>query len=174
MPPLIALGARVRLRRGPTRRELPLEALYLGYQRTALQPGELVEHVLVPLPAPGLRLAAYKVSKRFDQDIATACAAFALVLDGGLIRSARVAFGGLAAVPKRAPACEAALVGQAWSEAICQRAAAALADDYAPISDMRGSAGYRASVARNLLRRFYLESSGAGPIRVHDLPGVPA
>jgi xanthine dehydrogenase small subunit len=173
LPPLIALGARVRLRRGPTARELPLEELYLAYQRTALQPGEFVERVVVPLPAPGLRVAAYKVSRRFDQDISAVCAAFALGIEGGVIRSARVAFGGMAATPKRAPACEAALAGQTWSEATCRRAAARLAEDYAPVSDLRASAGYRMTVAQNLLRRFYLETAGTRA-RVLDLPGVPA
>jgi len=176
LPPLIALGARVSLRRGATARELALEDFYLAYQQTALQPGELVERVRVPLPPPGLRLAAYKVSRRFDQDISAVCAAFALVLASGVIRSARVAVGGMAATPKRAPACEAALAGQAWTEATCRRAAAALATDYAPISDLRASAGYRLTVAQNLLSRFYLETSDAPvrPTRVWDLPGVPA
>jgi xanthine dehydrogenase small subunit len=173
LPPLIAVGARVRLRRGGTARELPLEDFYVAYQQTALGRGELVERVLVPLPPPGLRLAAYKVSRRFDQDISAVCAAFAFGLEGGVIRSARVAFGGMAATPRRAPACEAALVGQPWSEATCRRAAARLAEDYAPISDLRASAGYRTTVAQNLLRRFHLESSGTRA-RVFDLPGVPA
>jgi xanthine dehydrogenase small subunit len=179
LPPLIALGARVRLRRGGTQRQLPLEELYVAYQQTALRPGEFVEGVRVPLPPPGLRLAAYKVSKRFDQDISAVCAAFALVLEGGVIRSARVAFGGMAATPRRAPACEAALAGQPWDEATCRRAAARLATDYAPISDLRASAGYRMAVAQNLLRRFYLESSGAAPAgapptRVLEPTGAPA
>ena len=178
MPPLIALGARVRLRRGAERRELPLEGLYLDYQQTALRSGEFVEGMAVPLRAPGLRLAAYKVSKRFDQDISAVCGAFALVVDGARIRSARVAFGGLAATPRRARACEAALAGQRWSEASCRLAAAALETDFAPISDLRASAGYRLTVARNLLTRFFLERADearapAAPTRVTDLAGIP-
>jgi xanthine dehydrogenase small subunit len=178
MPPLIALGARVRLRRGPARRELALEDLYLAYQQTAMAPGEFLESVWVPPPAPGLRLAAYKVSKRFDQDISAVCAAFALVIGDGTIRAARVAFGGMAAVPKRAASCEAALVGQRWDETTCDRAAAALNTDYAPITDLRASAGYRRRVAANLLRRFWLETSGArpgaGPSRLDARSGIPA
>ncbi len=177
MPPLIALGARVVLRHGDNRRELPLEALYLAYQRTAMQPGEFVERVLVPLPRPGLEFATYKVSKRFDQDISAVCAAFALVIEGGTVGSARVAFGGLAATPKRASACETALAGRPWSEATCEQAAAALATDFAPITDMRASAAYRLAVAQNLLRKFHLETSGAlarAPSRLYDLHEVPA
>jgi len=177
MPPLIALGASVVLRKGTARRELPLEALYLAYQKTALRPGEFVERVLVPRRGPGLRLATYKISKRFDQDISAVCAAFALTLDGAKVGAARVAFGGMAPVPKRAAACEAALAGRPWNEATCERAAAALADDYRPISDMRASAAYRLGVAQNLLRKFHLETSGAlgaAPSRLYDLAGVPA
>jgi xanthine dehydrogenase small subunit len=177
MPPLIVLGAKVVLRKGASRRELPLEDLYLAYQKTAMQPGEFVERVRVPLPRPGVRCAAYKITKRFDQDISAVCAAFALELDGSTIRAARVAFGGMAATPKRAPACEAALAGQPWSAATCERAAAALAEDYTPIADMRASAAYRLSVAQNLLRKFHLETSGAlagAPSRLYEMEGVPS
>ena len=177
MPPLIALGAQVVLRKGGARRELPLEALYLAYQKTAMAPGEFVERVRVPVRQPSLKFATYKISKRFDQDISAVCAAFAITVEGGTIRSARVAFGGMAATPKRAPLCEAALVGQAWNEATCERAAAALARDFTPLSDMRASAAYRSTVAQNLLRKFHLETSGAlagSPSRLYDLGGVPA
>jgi xanthine dehydrogenase small subunit len=177
MPPLIALGAHVVLRKGDERRELPLEGLYLAYQKTAMEPGEFVERVRVPVRSPGLRFATYKISKRFDQDISAVCAAFAIVLEGGTIRSARVAFGGMAATPKRAPECEAVLAGQAWNETTCERAAAALARDFTPLTDMRASAAYRATVAQNLLRKFQLETSGAlagSPSRLYDLVKVPA
>ncbi len=177
MPPLIALGARVVLRRGAVRRELPLEELYLAYQKTAMRPGEFVERVRVPQRRAGLRVACYKISKRFDQDISAVCGAFALVTEGDRIKSARVAFGGLAATPKRASAAERALAGQPWNEATCERASAALADDFAPISDMRASAAYRLAAAQNLLRKFHLETSGAlagAPSRLYDLVQVPA
>jgi len=176
MPPLIALGARVVLRKGAARRELALEALYLAYQKTAMEPGEFVERVRVPVRQPSLKFAAYKISKRFDQDISAVCAAFAITVEGGTIRSARVAFGGMAAAPKRAAGCEAALVGQVWNEATCERAAAALGKDFTPLSDMRASAAYRSTVAQNLLRKFHLENSGAlaaSPSRLYDLGGVP-
>jgi xanthine dehydrogenase small subunit len=164
------------LRKGATRRELALEDLYLAYQKTALQPGEYVERVRVPLPRPGVRCAAYKITKRFDQDISAVCAAFAVELDAGTVRAARVACGGMAATPKRATACEAALTGQPWSAATCERAAAALAQDYTPIADMRASAAYRLTVAQNLLRKFHLETSGAlagAPSRLYDMEMVP-
>jgi xanthine dehydrogenase small subunit len=177
MPPLIALGARVVLRKGAARRELPLEALYLAYQKTALAPGEFIERVRVPVRRASLKFATYKISKRFDQDISAVCAAFAVTVEGSTIRSARVAFGGMAATPRRAAGCEAALAGQPWNESTCERAAAALARDFTPLSDMRASAGYRSTVAQNLLRKFHLETSGAlaaSPSRLYDLTEVPA
>jgi xanthine dehydrogenase small subunit len=163
MPGFIALGATLVLRRGAATREMPLEDFYVGYQRTALAPGELVERVRVPVGDPARRFANYKVSKRFDQDISAVCGAFALRFDGGVARDVRACFGGMAATPRRARRCEAALEGRAWDGEALAAGMAALDDDYQPISDQRASAGYRATVARNLLRRFYLESGAAAP-----------
>jgi xanthine dehydrogenase small subunit len=160
MPNLIALGTTVVLRKGAATREIALEDLYLAYQKTAMQPGEFVERIRVPVPEPGLAFRGYKISKRFDQDISAVCGAFALWLDGDRIARARVAFGGMAATPRRASQCEAALTGQPWSETTLAAASAALARDYAPISDMRSSAAYRMQVARNLLKKCYLETAG--------------
>jgi len=166
MPFLIALGASVTLRHGADARELPLEALYLGYQKKALVPGELVVAVRVPLPHPDVLMATYKVAKRHDQDISAICAAYAIALDGGIIASARIAYGGMAATPQRAKHAEAALIGKPWSEAGIAAAVVALAQDYQPIGDMRASSVYRSTVAGNLLRRFYLEHApGAMPTR---------
>jgi xanthine dehydrogenase small subunit len=156
MPFLMVLGATLRLRRGERRRELPLESFYLGYQKKALEPGEFLEAVCVPLPRPGRLFASYKVSKRFDQDISAVCGAFAVDLEGGRVASVRIAFGGMAAIPQRAPLTEAALVGKPWSQQTVLAALPALERDYTPLSDMRASAGYRLLAARNLLRRFFL------------------
>jgi len=166
MPALIALGAKVELRRGARRRTLALEDLYLGYQKKAFEPGEFLEAVAIPLPRPGLKLASYKVSKRFDQDISAVCSAYTVELAGGNVVSARIAHGGMAAIPQRAPRAEAALTGKPWTMATIEAAAAALAEDYRPIGDMRATAGYRTLVAQNLLRRFFHEQAGA-VTRVH-------
>ena len=106
----------------------------------------------------------YKLSKRFDQDISAVCAAFAITLDGETVRSARVAFGGMAATPKRASACEAALIGQIWDETTLQAAREALAQDYQPLSDMRASSAYRLQSAQQLLTRFWLETRPHAPL----------
>ncbi|CAN5350084.1 xanthine dehydrogenase small subunit [soil metagenome] len=159
MPILLALGASVRLRRDGRSRELPLDEFYLGYWRNALTPREWLEAFCVPIGNdPRQRLASYKVSKRIEQDISAVCLGIALsVDDAGIVRQARIAYGGMAATPARARACEQAWLGKRFDEAGAIRAASALADDFAPIDDFRASAAYRMNVAGNLLRRFALE-----------------
>jgi xanthine dehydrogenase small subunit len=164
MPWLIAVGARVVLRNATRVRSLPLEDLYVAYMKKALQPDEIVEAIEVPLPAATQRFRTYKVSKRYDSDISAVCAAFAIHLDGERITSARVAFGGVAATPKRAAQTEAALTGRVWNEATARLAAEALTVDYAPISDMRASDAYRLQTTKNLMQRFFLETRPVDPL----------
>ena len=158
MPPaLIVLGAELTLRRGAERRTIALEDFFLSYGKQDRAPGEFVESVRIPRLAPGMLVRVVKLSKRFDSDISGVCGAFALRIEDGIVTGARVAFGGMAGIPARAPRCEAALTGQAWTEANVEAAAQALAEDYEPIDDMRGSAAYRRKVASNLLRRMWAE-----------------
>jgi xanthine dehydrogenase small subunit len=169
MPVLIALGAELTLRRGARTRRLSLESFYRGYQRKDLECGEFIVSVRVPRPSPGQWVASYKVSKRFDQDISAVCAAFAVQVDEGRIRTARMAFGGMAAIPARARAAESALIGAEWTQDSIETAAAALSTDFQPLSDLRASDDYRLQCAGNLLRRFYFEHDGAvGPLRTAD------
>jgi xanthine dehydrogenase small subunit len=170
MPALIALGAEIELRRGSHTRRLPLERFYLGYQRKDLARGEFVVSVTVPAPRAGQRLASYKLSKRIDQDISAVCAAFAVEQQGARITGARIAFGGMAAIPTRAPATEAALIGRPWSAETIEIAAAALAEDFRPLTDLRASSPYRLQAAGNLLRRFYFEAQDSAlPVRTAEL-----
>jgi xanthine dehydrogenase small subunit len=162
MPGLIALGASLVLRLGDQTRELPLDEFYLAYRKTALAPGEFLERVRIPLEPSDRHFRTYKICKRFDQDISSVCGAFSLRLDGGRVRNIRICYGGMAATPKRADQCEAALSGTAWSETTVAEGMDALDRDYTPIDDMRASAQYRRLVARNLLKKFYLETSGFG------------
>jgi len=164
MPWLIALGADVVLRGAAGQRVLPLDAFYLDYQKKDLRADEFVEAVRVPLPRAGVQFRTYKLAKRFDQDISAVCAAFAFTLDGATIREARIAFGGMAATPKRAAKTEAALNGQQWSEANLSIAMDLLAQDYAPLSDMRASSEYRMKTAQNLLRRYWFETRADAPL----------
>ena len=164
MPWMIALGSEVILRGPGGERTLALEDLYLGYQQKDLRPDEFVRAVRVPLPQPGLAFRTYKLAKRFDQDISAVCAAFAFTLDGDIIQSARIAFGGMAATPKRAAHTEALLAGRVWNDATVTAAMAALANDYVPLSDMRASSGYRMQAAQNLMRRFWYETRLDAPL----------
>jgi xanthine dehydrogenase small subunit len=170
MPALIALGARIVLRRGDRVRELPLEDYYLGYQKNASEPGEFVQALRVPVRVPGRQFRTYKLSKRFDQDISAVCVAFAVVLDDqGRVRWLRTGFGGVAATPSRARAVEAALQGQPWDEAHVRVAMDAVAQDFSPLTDMRASSEYRLLAARNLLYRFYLETAPGAPLATHQV-----
>jgi xanthine dehydrogenase small subunit len=156
-PSLIALDARLRLRHGERRREIPLQDFFIAYRKQDRAPGEFVESVLVPRLSPGMCFTCYKLSKRFDQDISAVMGAFRLTLGDGRITEARLVFGGMAATPKRAARAEAALVGNVFDEVAVERAATGLAEDFSPLTDMRASAGYRVKAAQNLLRRFWLE-----------------
>ncbi len=169
MPALLALDAELVLRRGAHARTLPLAAFYVGYQKTALAPGEFVAALRVPRPAPDLRFRTYKVAKRYDQDISAVCGAFALRIANDRIVAARIAFGGMAATPLRAAHAEATLVGAAWDAAAAQRAMDALAADYRPLSDMRATSAYRMKIARNLLWRFQLETRDDAPLALSDV-----
>lgn len=159
LPPLIAAGATLILRHDETRRSLALENFFVGYGEQDLKPGEFVESVILPKPVPNSRLYCYKISKRFDQDISAVLGAFSLVIGDGKVEAARIAFGGMAATPKRASAVEAALLGKDWCRETVDQAAAAMEKDFTPLDDMRASAGYRMRVARNLLLKVWLESA---------------
>jgi xanthine dehydrogenase small subunit len=160
MPPaLIAAGATLVLRRGSTRREMPLEDFFIAYGKQDRAADEIVEAVIVPAPKPSILFKVYKLTKRFDQDISAVCAAFAFHIEDEIVRGARIAFGGMAATPKRAGRCEAVLSGRMWNRDAIEAAAAALAEDFTPLSDMRASAAYRLLAAQNLLRKAYIESA---------------
>jgi xanthine dehydrogenase small subunit len=158
MPPaLIAAGASLVLRQWNERRTIPLEDFFLAYGKQDRRPGEFVEAVLVPDPTPDTIFKVYKLSKRFDQDISAVCGAFAIEVRDEIVVSARIAFGGMAGTPKRATACEEALVGQLWNSTTVNAAVEALAGDFTPLSDARASAAYRALAAGNMLRKVYIE-----------------
>lgn len=163
-PPLIALGATLTLRRGSARRTIPLEDFFIDYGKQDRAPGEFVEAVHVPVPDAASRFAVWKISKRRDEDITAVLGAFDLRIADGRVEAARIAYGGMAATPKRAKSVEAALTGKAWTQETVEAALSAYDGDFQPISDMRASADYRMMAAKNLLRRYFLESTGAGAV----------
>jgi xanthine dehydrogenase small subunit len=136
--------------------------------KNRLEPGEFVEAVEIPKAPPPAgaqrHLRAFKLSKRFDCDISALCAGLSLTLAEGRVLDVRLAFGGMAAVVRRATGAETALRGQPWDEATLERAQQALDADFTPLSDLRASAGYRRQAARGLLRRLWLETRAQDPL----------
>ena len=159
-PPLIALGADVVLRSAEGRRTLPLEDFFVDYGRQDRRPGDFVEAIRVTLPPADAIHAVHKVTKRRDEDITAVLGAFLIRLDGDTVVEARIAYGGMAGTPKRAAHVEAALIGKAWTEATVEAALPEFDRDFQPLTDMRASAAYRMIVAKNLLRRVRIESTG--------------
>ena len=170
LPWLIALDATLVLRGPDGAREMPVESFFLGYRETDLGPGEIIASVRVPRLSARQVFRIYKVSKRYDQDISAVIGAYCLTLADGRVSDARIAYGGMAATPKRARAAERALIGEAWGEAAVEAAGRAIAEDFEPIDDFRASARYRLTVAANLLRRLHLQTAGeAAPTGVFAL-----
>jgi xanthine dehydrogenase small subunit len=152
-PALIALGARLHLRKGCERRSMFLEDFFLDYGKQDRQSGEFVEAISIPRQTDHLK--CYKLSKRFDQDISAVCGCFNISVEDNVVTSARIAFGGMAGIPKRAAHVEAVLVGAPWLEATVRQAMTAFDRDFTPLSDMRASAAYRLTTAQNMLDRAY-------------------
>jgi len=163
-PVLMALDAEIELRKGDRVRHMPLPGFYLDYMKNQLEPGEFVQGLAVPLAALRRQVRVYKISKRFDCDISALCAGFAIELDGDTVKQVRLAYGGMAAIVKRAAQAEAALAGKPWTQETVRAAQAALAEDFKPLTDMRASASYRLQVAQNLLQRLWLETRTVDPL----------
>ena len=160
-PLFIALGGAIELRKGNRIRSLPLEQFFIGYGKQDREPGEFVRSLVVPKLPASTFFKTYKISKRFDEDITSVLGAFRIGVEGGRVASARVAYGGMAATPKRALAVERALLGTAIGDsAVWRHAAERIGDDFTPLSDMRASAEYRLRVAKNLVIKALAEIAG--------------
>lgn len=172
MPLLIALGANVVLMSQRGHRELPLEDLYTGYRRHVIAPDEVLAWIKVPRPQAGEWLAAYKVSKRWDDDISAVCLAVRLQWQGEgdarRVVGASIGAGGVAATAARARQTEALLQDREWTEVTAQAAGDQLAAEFTPLSDLRASADWRRALLRALMQRAWLESRG-GPQRLESL-----
>ncbi len=169
LPCLMALGATVMLATLGGERVMPVDSFITGYRATALCPGEVIASIRIPLLEAGQDFAAYKLSKRFDQDIATVIATFRLERRDGQVKELRAAYGGMAARAMRAFNVEQALHGRSWSLETLADIEAVLARDFTPIADHRGGATYRLRAAANLIRRFQWETSSDVPLRVEAL-----
>jgi len=164
-PCLIALGATLVLRSAAGERDMKVEEFFTGYRQTALKAGEYLRAIKIPYLAETEIFHAYKLAKRFDQDISTVAGAFLLRIENGVITRARAGFGGMAATPLRALGIEDALTGQPCSEATFARAAAQIPALFQPISDFRGAADYRLQAAAGFIKRLGVQAGH---------PAVPA
>ncbi len=159
-PALIALGASLLLSSVSGEREVMLEDFCTGYRQTILQDDEVISQIKLPLPKPDRQFRVYKISRRHDQDISTVCAAFFVELNKDRVENARMAFGGMAATSQRCPEAENILQGNPMTLDMVEPVARAITAHFTPLSDWRGSAAYRASVAANLFERFVRDLAG--------------
>ncbi|WP_426032938.1 xanthine dehydrogenase small subunit [Cypionkella sp. TWP1-2-1b2] len=157
-PALIALGATLHLRKGHDLRSIALENFFIEYRKQDRHPGEFVAGITIPSTAPNLR--CYKLTKRFDQDISAVLGCFNLTTDNGQITQARIAFGGMAGIPKRTTHVEAAILNQPFTLQTLQAALPAFEQDFQPLTDMRASSTYRLTTAQNLLIRYFHDMNG--------------
>lgn len=166
MPPaLIALGATMTLHVNGSERTILVEDYFVDYKKTVLKTSEFIKSVQIPKPTAGQTLKLYKISKRIDDDISAVLAAFFIEREvkpdaadhNQKIITVRLAFGGMAAIPKRASAAEAILLGNCLTKELVAQAKIALAIDFQPLSDVRASDKYRMKVAQNLIEKCYLE-----------------
>src|SRR5438270_237726 len=165
-PVLLALEASVVLASVAGERVLPLDEFFIAYRKTALQPGEILKSVVLPRPQADIQTHRrfFKVSKRREMDISTVAACFAVALDqSGIITKARLAYGGVAALPVRAKKTEAALLGKQWSDSTREEVFPIIEKEFTPISDVRGSAVYRQKLIANLLRKFFADEGQTMP-----------
>ncbi len=175
MPPaLIALGATMTLHLNGSERTILVEDYFVDYKKTLLREAEFIKSIQIPKPVAGQTLKLYKISKRFDDDISAVLAAFFIEITHEQkagkriekINNVRLAFGGMAAIPKRGANAEAALLQQTFSQQSVAQAKAALSADFQPMTDVRASDKYRMTVAQNLIEKCYLELKHSNPTDV--------
>lgn len=159
LPLLFVYGARVVLRSSSSERILPIGTFITGYRKTELHPDELITEIRIPGPGPDDRIKSYKVSKRKDLDISTVSGAFRVLIRDGLVSEIFIAYGGMAATTKRAGKAEEFLWGKSWSRSVIEKAMPFIEEEFNPISDARSEAEYRRKVGKNLLLKFYVDTT---------------
>lgn len=159
-PVLIVLNAKLLLRKKDQQREVKVENFFEGYRKSILKQREIIEKIIIPKPNKNEILKVYKISKRLEDDISALCGAFNLELDlNNKIKNIKIAFSGLSAIPKIATKTQQKLQGLVWDETTVAESGKMLAEDYSPITDLRATKQYRIEVAKNLLKKFFLETT---------------
>ncbi|WP_371790629.1 FAD binding domain-containing protein [Streptomyces sp. NBC_01471] len=161
-PVLLALDASVVLADADGERVVPLADYFTGYRQSVRRPGELIRAVRIPLPLAPV-VAFHKIAKRRFDDISSVAVAFALDIEGGIVRTARIGLGGVAATPIRSLATEAALEGKPWTAETVEAAAPVLRAEGTPMNDHRASADYRSAMLGQSLLKLYAQTTEAVP-----------
>tara|TARA_Y100001960_G_scaffold317999_1_gene387095 strand:+ start:911 stop:2350 length:1440 start_codon:yes stop_codon:yes gene_type:complete len=167
LPLLLSLDAKIVLKSVKKTKVIPLSNFFIDYRKTKLKKGQFIESIRIPI-FPKNIFKAYKISKRFDDDISSVCASFNLEILNKKIKSIKIAYGGMSSIPKRARYCEKVLLNSTITEQIINRAKKSLEQDFKPISDVRASAKYRLEVAKNLLHKCFFEITQKKLIRINN------
>ena len=166
LPLLLSLDAIVKIQSKNVIKIIPLNEFFISYRKTKLKKGDFVYSVKIPINKKNY-FKAYKISKRFDDDISTVCASFNLFIKNNKIVNAKIAYGGMSEIPKRAISIEKKLNNSIFSEELFLKAQNLIKNDFSPIDDMRASKYYRIEIARNLLMKFFHEINSKKNIRVN-------
>ena len=156
LPLLLSLDAKVVLQKMSKKTILPLKNFFISYRKTKLKKGQFIHSIIIPIFKNNV-FKAYKISKRIDDDISSVCASFNLEINNKKIKNIKIAYGGMAPIPKRATNCEKTLINSTLSEENFEKAKKKLEKDFNPINDMRATKDYRMEVAKNLLMKCFIE-----------------
>jgi len=156
LPLLLSLDASIVIENFSKKTILPLKNFFIGYRKTKLKKGQFIRSIRIPIFKKNI-FKAYKISKRIDDDISSVCASFNLSIVNKKIKNIKIAYGGMAPIPKRATHCEKMLLNSDFSEGIISKAQKSLEKDFQPINDMRASKNYRMEIAKNLLMKCFAE-----------------
>ena len=167
LPLLLSLDAVIKIQTKDTLKIIPLDQFFISYRKTKLKKGDFVYSVKIPINKKNY-FKAYKISKRFDDDISTVCASFNLLIKNNKIVKAKIAYGGMSEIPKRATSIEKILDNSIFSKELFLKAQNLIKDDFSPIDDMRASRNYRIEIAKNLLMKFFYEISKKKNIRINQ------
>jgi xanthine dehydrogenase small subunit len=156
LPLLLSLDASISIESFNKKMTIPIKDFFIGYRKTKLRKGYFISSIKIPIFKKNI-FKAYKISKRIDDDISSVCASFNLEIVNKKIKDIKIAYGGMAAIPKRAFYCEKILLNSSFSEDTILKAQKSLEKDFQPIDDMRASKDYRVEIAKNLLTKCFVE-----------------
>ena len=167
LPLLLSLDAKIIIQGINKKKILPLSQFFISYRKTKLKKGEFIYSIRIPLDKKNI-FKAYKISKRFDDDISSVCGSFSFLIKRNIIMKASIAYGGMSEIPKRAKTIEKDLINSKFSENTFSRAVNLIDKDFSPLDDMRASRNYRLTVAKNLLLKAFYEIENKKNIRIHS------